>query len=70
MNLLTDPEMLLLLGGIGGLLTLSSLIGWALDRRVREAPARLVIANLNARIRSWWIMTAVFVAALATGGIG
>ena len=70
MNLLTDPEMLLLLGGIGGLLTLSSLIGWALDRRVREAPARLVIANLNARIRSWWVMTAVFVAALATGGIG
>ncbi len=70
MNLLTDPELLLLLGGIGGLLTLSSLIGWALDRRVREAPARLVIANLNARIRSWWIMTAVFVAALATGGIG
>ncbi|WP_295578659.1 phosphatidate cytidylyltransferase [uncultured Lamprocystis sp.] len=70
MNLLTDPEMLLLLGGIGGLLTLSSLIGWALGLRVREDPARLVIANLNARIRSWWVMTAVFVAALATGGIG
>lgn len=70
MNLLTEPEMLLLLGGIGGLLTLSSLIGWALGLRVREDPARLVIANLNARIRSWWVMTAVFVAALATGGIG
>ena len=70
MNLLTDPEMLLLLGGIGGLLTLSSLIGWALGLRVREDPARLVIANLNARIRSWWVMTAVFVAALATGGVG
>ncbi len=70
MNLLTDPEMLRLLGGIGGLLTLSSLIGWALSLRVREGPTRLVIANLNARIRSWWVMTAVFVAALATGGIG
>ena len=30
----------------------------------------LVVANLSARIRAWWAMTAVFVAALATGGIG
>ena len=70
MNLLADREMLLLLGGIGGLLAVSSLIGWVLSRRVREAQARLVVANLNARIRSWWVMTAVFVAALATGGLG
>ncbi len=70
MNLLTDPELLLLLGGIGGLLALSSLVGWALDQRVRDDQTRLVVANLNARIRSWWVMTAVFVAALATGGLG
>ncbi|WP_295389868.1 phosphatidate cytidylyltransferase [uncultured Thiodictyon sp.] len=70
MNLLTDPQMLLLLGGIGGLLALSSAIGWVLARRVRDEQARLVVANLNARIRSWWVMTAVFVAALATGGLG
>ncbi|HYN79222.1 MAG TPA: phosphatidate cytidylyltransferase [Lamprocystis sp. (in: g-proteobacteria)] len=70
MNLLADQEMLLLLGGIGGLLAVSSLIGWVLSRRVREGPGQLVVANLNARIRSWWVMTAVFVAALATGGIG
>jgi phosphatidate cytidylyltransferase len=41
-----------------------------LGRRVRDDQARLVVANLNARIRSWWVMTAVFVAALATGGLG
>lgn len=70
MNLLADRDMLLLLAGIGGLLTLSSLIGWVLARRVRDEQAGLVVANLNARIRSWWVMTAVFTAALATGGIG
>ncbi|WP_295433309.1 phosphatidate cytidylyltransferase [uncultured Thiodictyon sp.] len=70
MNLLTDPQMLLLLGGIGALLAVASLIGWVLARRVRDDQARLVVANLNARIRSWWVMTAVFAAALATGGVG
>ena len=69
MTLLADPQMLLLLGGIGALLAVASLIGWVLARRVRDDQARLVVANLNARIRSWWVMTAVFVAALATGGI-
>ena len=70
MTLLADPQMRLLLGGIGCLLALASLIGWVLDRRVREDQSRLVVANLNARIRSWWVMTAVFTAALATGGLG
>jgi phosphatidate cytidylyltransferase len=70
MNLLADREMLLLLAGVGGLLTLSSLVGWVLGRRVEDESARLVVANLNARIRSWWVMTAVFVVALATGGVG
>ncbi|AFL75166.1 phosphatidate cytidylyltransferase [Thiocystis violascens] len=70
MNLVWDREMLLLLGGIVGLLILSSLVGLALDRRLSGTSARAVVDNLNARIRSWWIMTAVFVAALATGGIG
>jgi phosphatidate cytidylyltransferase len=37
---------------------------------VSEESSRLVVANLNARIRSWWTMVAVFVVALATGGIG
>jgi phosphatidate cytidylyltransferase len=70
MNLLADRELLLLLAGIGGLLALSSVIGWRLGQRVRNDQARAVIANLNARIRSWWVMTAVFVAALASGGVG
>jgi phosphatidate cytidylyltransferase len=70
MNLMTDPQLLFLLGGITTLLILSSLIGWILARRVTEGSSAPVVANLNARIRSWWVMTAVFAAALATGGIG
>jgi hypothetical protein len=70
MNLLIDREILLILGGILALLSLGSLIGWLLDRRAREDQARLMVANLNARTRSWWVMTAVFIAALATGGTG
>jgi phosphatidate cytidylyltransferase len=70
MSLVWDREMVILLGSIAGLLTFSSLVGLVLARRVDSEPARLVVDNLNARIRSWWVMTAVFVAALATGGIG
>jgi phosphatidate cytidylyltransferase len=70
MNLVWDRDMLLLLGGIAALLALSSLVGLVLARRVRTESGRAVVDNLNARIRSWWVMTAVFVAALATGGIG
>ncbi len=70
MSLLWDREMLILLGAIAGLLAISSLVGVVLSRQVSSEPARLVVDNLNARIRSWWVMTAVFVAALATGGTG
>jgi phosphatidate cytidylyltransferase len=70
MMLLADREMLLMLGGIGVLLAIGSVVGLVLARGVREESARLVVANLNARMRSWWVMTAVFVVALATGGIG
>lgn len=65
-----DREMILMLSGIVGLLLLSSALGLVLARRVASESGRLVVANLNARIRSWWVMTAVFTAALATGGIG
>ena len=70
MSFIWDRDMLLLLCGIVGLLSLSSLVGLVLARRVRTESGRAVVDNLNARIRSWWVMTTVFVVALATGGIG
>ncbi len=70
MKVLAEPRMLWLFGGVLVLLVLASGIGWALDRTARGEKARAVIENLNARIRAWWVMCAVFTVATATGGLG
>ena len=70
MNLTWDTQTTALIAGIVTLLIASSAIGLYLGRRVQADSGRLVVANLNARIRSWWVMTALFTLALATGGIG
>ena len=70
MSPLADPQIRILLAGVAALLVVASLVGWVLARRLREEPGRSVVANLNARTRSWWVMTGVFVAAMATGGLG
>ncbi|MCM2313549.1 MAG: phosphatidate cytidylyltransferase [Thermoanaerobaculia bacterium] len=59
-----------LLGGVGALLVIASLIGFVLSKRTSTDAGRATIANLNARIRAWWMMVAVFGAAVATGVIG
>ncbi|MBK1725217.1 phosphatidate cytidylyltransferase [Thiocystis violacea] len=70
MSVTWDSQILMLLTGIVGLLAVASLIGTILARRIGSDDGRAVVANLNARTKSWWVMTAVFVAALATGGVG
>jgi len=64
-----DPR-LWLFGGVLALLVLASLIGWILGRTAHGDGPRAVVANLNARIRAWWVMCAVFAVATATGGPG
>jgi phosphatidate cytidylyltransferase len=59
-----------LLGGVAVLLVIASLIGFVLARRASTDTARATVANLNARIRAWWLMVAVFGAAIAMGAIG
>ena len=70
MNLTWDWRISALLGGVGALLVLGTLVGMVLDRAVTGDAGRAVVANLNARVRAWWVMTAAFVVALATGGLG
>ena len=70
MNLTWDAQTTALIGGIVGLLALSSAVGLYLKHRAQTESGSLVVANLNARIRSWWVMTALFALALASGGIG
>ena len=59
-----------LVGGVLALLVLASIVGWILDRRTASAAGRATVANINARIRAWWVMAALFVVSLLTGPIG
>src|SRR5207247_1747012 len=61
-----DPVTLWLFGGILGVLLVATIVGQLLRLRMKGA----VIDNLNARIRAWWVMSAVFAISLLTGGIG
>ncbi len=62
-----DRDLMNLVGGVLVLLVVSTLIGWGLGRRNLEEPARRTINNLRARIRAWWLMTLLFVAAIVAG---
>jgi phosphatidate cytidylyltransferase len=53
-----------LFGTIGALLVVASLVGWVLQRR---APGSATIANLNARVRAWWVMVAVLAVCFLLG---
>lgn len=56
-------KMIILIGGVFALLLVASAIGSALSRR---APSETVV-NLNARIKAWWAMVAVFSVAFLVG---
>ncbi len=62
-----NQTFLFVLSGIIGLLTLSSAVGYVLDHRASQPDAIATVRNLNARIRSWWVMVVVVGAAIAAG---
>jgi phosphatidate cytidylyltransferase len=63
-------EMMLLLGGVGALLVVASVIGAVLAARAKTDAARATVSNLNARVRAWWVMVVVFVVAVLAGDVG
>ena len=65
-----DRATLLLVAGIVALLALASLVTALLKSRQPAGTVNPVIANLDARVRAWWVMVAIFSAALFTGGLG
>ncbi|HMF08364.1 MAG TPA: phosphatidate cytidylyltransferase [Thermoanaerobaculia bacterium] len=67
---LQDHQLVALIGGVLGLLVVASAAGAVLSRRVRSDAGRATVANLNARIRAWWAMVAVFTAAVWIGPTG
>jgi phosphatidate cytidylyltransferase len=56
-----------LIAGVVALLLVSSLIGWILSRRVTSEGGRETVRNLNARIKAWWVMVAIFAVAFIAG---
>ena len=56
-----------LIGGVALLLVVASLIGRILRSRVKDESAAAVVDNLNARVRAWWSMVAIFAAAFLLG---
>lgn len=61
-----DHQLLLLLAGLFSLLVIASLIGYLLSLRKQNE----TIANLNARMRAWWVMCIISVFAMLIGPIG
>ena len=65
-----DPQMLWIFYGLLGLLGLASLIGFVLSLAVKSEGGKATVRNLNARIRAWWKMSAVFALTLLVGPKG
>jgi phosphatidate cytidylyltransferase len=60
MNFTPDREVQIVYGGILAALVISTVIASLLRFRVTSDSGRAVVGNLVARIRSWWVMCAVF----------
>lgn len=70
MTVALDRDLLWLIGGVLVVLVVASLVGAVLARRATSEGGRATVANLNARVRAWWMMCAVVALALASGRLG
>lgn len=62
-----EQRFLWLVAGLGTILIIATVIGWVLARRGGSDGTRAVVANLNARVKSWWMMVGVFAVAFFVG---
>ncbi len=65
-----DVKLLWLFGDVVVLLYVATLIGRWMKRRRKGEASRATIDNVNARIRAWWKMCAIFTAAILLGRVG
>lgn len=61
-------ELLRLLGGVGAILIVASIVGFVLARRAGQPND--AIDNLNARISAWWVMVVLLGVAFLAGRTG
>src|SRR5574340_143665 len=65
-----DTGLMWMYGGVLLVLVVSTWIGKILKRRRKDDANRSTIDNLNARIRAWWKMCAIFAVAVLAGRVG
>ena len=68
--MIADTKWLWLVAGILAVLVVASLIGYALARRAGGGQPSATIANLNSRIKAWWVMVVLIAIAFALGKVG
>ncbi len=66
-----DRGLMMIFSFIGAVLIIGSIVGLCLKKNIPKSnkKAHNMIDNLNLRTKSWWIMCAVFIVAMLTGGI-
>ena len=69
-RLVTDREMLWVLGGVFALLLVVTVVSQVLMRFVHEGPIRSTLENLAVRTRSFWLVAGLGTGALLTGEAG
>jgi phosphatidate cytidylyltransferase len=67
MSPLHDAALLRLMAGVAVLLIVASAAGWTMSRRTKRPAYRAMVDNINARIRAWWIMAAIFILSVSIG---
>src|SRR6266849_35400 len=65
-----QQQTMALFAGIGVVLVIASLVGYALKTCVAKGQPHAVIDNLNARIKAWWVMVLVISGAFLFGKDG
>jgi phosphatidate cytidylyltransferase len=63
-------QTLALFGGVAAALVVASVTAYVLDRRAGADTPNPTLDNLNSRIKSWWVMVALFGVAFALGRAG
>ena len=64
MTTMIDQQMLWLACGVLGVLTFATGTGMVLQQTVTGATAQATVANLNARVKAWWLLCGFFALAL------
>lgn len=62
-----DQKLYCLFAGVVGVLLFASAVGWLFSRRAVSKAQRETVENLNARIKAWWVMIAIFAASFMLG---